>query len=65
MNRSSDHAEVVTLASLLVELTDRVVDVAERYDDTADSAIASSLFTVERQLLSARRAIERAVRDLA
>lgn len=65
MNRSSDHAEVVTLASLLVELTDRVVDVAERYDDTADWAIASSLFTVERQLLSARRAIERAVRDLA
>ncbi|HZJ26851.1 MAG TPA: hypothetical protein VFF40_07555 [Acidimicrobiia bacterium] len=65
MNRGSDHAELATLRSQLTELTERVVIVAERYDGTPDSAIASDLFTVERQLVSARRAIERAVRALA
>lgn len=65
MNQESDHAEVATIRSQLGELTERVVTVALAYEDTADSAIASDLFIVERHLISARRAIERAVRALA
>jgi hypothetical protein len=64
MTASSDHAELSTLRSQLGELTERVVRVAERYDDTPDSAIAADLFAAERALVGARRAIDRAATSL-
>ena len=53
-----------TLRSQLEDLTDRVVAVAGRYGDTADSAIAADLYAAERALFSARRALERATAAL-
>jgi hypothetical protein len=58
--RASDLAEVSTLRAQIDELVRRLLEVAERYDDTADSAIASELFAAERALVGARRALERA-----
>ena len=46
-------------------VTRRVVAVADRYRDTDDSAIAGDLDSAERGLLTARRAIDRALRSLA
>ena len=37
--------------------------VADRYRDTPDSAIVAELDTAERSLLTARRAIDRAVKS--
>jgi hypothetical protein len=65
MSGSSDRAELSTLRSQLAELTERVVRVAERYDDTPDSAIAADLFAAERALVGARRAIDRAAASLS
>ena len=42
----------------------RVVAVADLYRDTPDSAITSELDGAERNLLTARRAVERAQRNL-
>jgi hypothetical protein len=64
MATGSAHAELSTLQSQLEELTDRVVAVADRYRDTPDSAITAELDTAERSLLTARRAVERAQRNL-
>ncbi len=61
---SSDHAELATLRSQLEELTQRVVAVAARYQDTSDSAIAGDLYAAERSLFGARRALERAITAL-
>jgi hypothetical protein len=58
---ASDAAELSTLQTQIEDITQRVVSVAERYDDTADSAIASELFAAERGLIAARRSLERAV----
>jgi len=60
---SSDLAELSSLRAQLEELTARVVAVAERYD-TPDSAVASDLFAVERALVGAVRALDRAVAHL-
>jgi hypothetical protein len=57
---SSDLAELTTLRSQLEELARRVVTVAERYDDTPDSQIASDLYAAERLLVSARRSLAKA-----
>jgi hypothetical protein len=64
MATGSAHAELSTLHSQLEELTDRVVAVADRYRDTPDSAITTELDSAERNLLTARRAVERAQRNL-
>ena len=63
--RSSDHAELSTLRSALEESTRRIVAVADRYRDTEDSAIAGDLDSAERGLITARRAVDRALRSLA
>jgi len=60
---TSDLAELSTLRAQLEELTARVVAVAERYD-SPDSAVAVDLFAVERSLLGAARALDRAVAHL-
>ena len=61
MPASSDLAELSTVRSQLEELARRVEAVADRYDDTADSQIASDLYTAERTLISARRAVDKAI----
>ncbi len=61
---SSDLAELSSLRAQLLDLTTRVVNVAERADKTPDNAVAVDLFTAERALLGAGRAIDRAVSHL-
>jgi hypothetical protein len=61
---ASDLAELSTLRAQLEELTARVVSVAERYDDTPDSAIAAELFAAERLLIGAGRSLDRAIARL-
>jgi hypothetical protein len=61
---SSDRAELSTLRSQLEELTERVVAVASRYGDTSDSAVAADLYSAERSLFGARRALDRAIAAL-
>jgi len=65
MAASSDHAELSTLRSVLEETTERLVTVADRYRDTEDSAIAGDVDAAERGLIAARRAVDRALRNLA
>jgi hypothetical protein len=50
--------------SQLEELARRAVAVADRYDDTPDSQIASDLYAAERTLLNARRSLDRAIAAL-
>jgi len=61
---SSDRAELSTLRSQLEELARRAMTVADRYDDTPDSQIASDLYAAERTLLNARRSLDRAIAAL-
>jgi hypothetical protein len=61
MPPSSDLAELTTLRSQLEDLARRVETVAERYDNTPDSQIASDLYAAERLLISARRSLDKAV----
>ena len=64
MPASSDRAELSTLRSQLEELARRAMTVADRYDDTPDSQIASDLYAAERTLLNARRSLDRAIAAL-
>ena len=64
MPASSDRAELSTLRSQLEELTRRVEAVADQYDDTPDSQIASDLYAAERVLVSARRSLDKAIGEL-
>ena len=65
MSAPSDVAELSTLRAQLDEILRRIVAVAERYDETADTAIATDLFAAERSLLIARRSLDRALEMLA
>ncbi len=60
MPTNNDIAELSTVRSQLEELTDRVVAVADRYRDTADSVIAADLDQAERSMIAASRAIQHA-----
>jgi hypothetical protein len=64
MARESDQAELSSLRSQLEELTNRVVTVADRYRDTPDSALTAELDAAERNLLTARRSVDRAIKEL-
>ncbi len=64
MVSGSSRAELSTLHTQLDELTRRVVAVADRYRDSPDSAITAELDSAERNLLTARRSIERALKNL-
>ncbi|MFM8304456.1 MAG: hypothetical protein ACKOA9_09195 [Actinomycetota bacterium] len=64
MSIDSDLAEISTVRSQVEELIRRVVAVAEHYDDSPDSAVASDLFAAERSLVSARRQLDRAATHL-
>ncbi len=61
MSASSDLAELSTVRSQLEDLAQRVEAVADRYENTADSQIASDLYAAERTLVSARRAVDKAI----
>ena len=61
---SSNVAELATVRSQVEELTRRVEVVADQYRDTADSQLAADLYTAERQLIGARRAIEKVITSL-
>jgi len=61
MSASSDIAELSTVRNQVADLTERTVTVAQRYDETADSAVATELFTAERALVNASRALDRAL----
>jgi hypothetical protein len=65
MSASSDIAELSPLRAQVDELTARVTAVAERYDDTDDSAVAAELFAAERALLGAKRSLDRAITFLS
>lgn len=58
-SHGSDRAELSSLASLLDELTARLVTVGDGYRNSPDSVITAELESVERTLLAARRALER------
>jgi hypothetical protein len=55
----------VSLLAQVSDLTERVVEIADRYRDTDDSAVATELTTGERALVTARRAMEHAAAALA
>ena len=61
---NTDVAELSSLRAQLEDLTTRVVAVAERYDETPDSAVATDLFAAERSLRGAVRALDRAASHL-
>jgi hypothetical protein len=60
----SDVPELSTVRSQVEELTRRVDAVAGHYRDTADSQIAADLEAAERQLIAARRALDKAIAAL-
>jgi hypothetical protein len=64
VSTGSDLAELSTLRTQIEELTDRVLAVADHYDGTPNAAVAADLFGVERALVTARRAIDRAADSL-
>lgn len=62
---SSDQAELSALATAISDLSERVAEMAERFqadDDRADAATA--LFEAERSLRMGLRHVDRAVRSL-
>ncbi len=60
MSNASDRAHLSSIRSQLDELQTRITDIADAYASTPDSQIASELFSGERALRNAYRAIERA-----
>ncbi|MFM7616555.1 MAG: hypothetical protein ACKO72_03720 [Actinomycetes bacterium] len=64
MSATSDHAELTMLRSVLDDLVTRIVAISDRYRESEDSAVAADLDGAERTLLTARRAVDRAVDTL-
>jgi hypothetical protein len=60
VSTSSDLALLSSLGTQLEELGARITEMAERYGTTPDSALANELYTAERGLIGARRALDRA-----
>ena len=61
---ASDLATLSSIAAQIDEVQHRITAMAERYGTTPDSAIAGDLFAVERALLTARRAVQRAAQSI-
>jgi hypothetical protein len=57
-------AELSTVRSQVEELARRVTSVADQFDATPDSQIAADLYMAERQLIAARRALDKAITAL-
>lgn len=60
MSTSSDLALLSSLGAQLDEIGRRVTEMAERYGDTPDSAVATELFGAERALFATGRSLDRA-----
>jgi hypothetical protein len=60
VSTSSDLALLSSLGAQLDEIGRRVTEIAERYGDTPDSAIATELFGAERALFATGRSLDRA-----
>ena len=65
MSAQSDVAELSSLHAQIEEVTRRVVQIADNYRDTDDSAVTGELDHAERSLTNARRALEHASTRLA
>ena len=61
---ASDRAELSTLRAQMSDVIERIVAVADRYENSPHSAVASDLYAAERALLTARRALDRALAHL-
>ena len=60
----STQGDLATLSSIVAQVDDlgrRITEMAERYGETPDSAVATELFATERALASARRTLDRAM----
>jgi hypothetical protein len=57
----SDLAVISSVTTQIDELGRRVTELAERYGETPDSAVASELYATERALSTARRSLDRAM----
>lgn len=60
MSISGDLALLSSIGAQVDELERRVTELAERYGETPDSAVATELFGCERSLTAARRTLDRA-----
>ena len=59
----SPGSDLAVLSSVVAQVDDlgrRVTELAERYGETPDSAVATELFATERALATARRSLDRA-----
>ena len=65
MSAQSDVAELSSLRAQIEDVTRRVVQIADGYRDTDDSAVTGELDQAERSLTNARRALEHASTRLA
>jgi len=65
MSAQSDLAELSSLRAQVDELTRRVVQIADGYRETEDSAVTNELDQGERALMTVGRALERAAAMLA
>lgn len=59
-----EHAQLVSVAAALEELTARVTGVADRYAGTPEEHLATDLYEVERALRTAGRGLAKVVRQL-
>jgi len=64
MATESHLAELSSVLSLLEDLTERVMAVADHYRGSDASAVVVDLDAAERNLVAARRALTRATNDL-
>ena len=64
MSSTSDHAELTMLRSVLDDLVARIVQISVGAGAIKNSAVAADLDAAERTLLTARRALDRAVGTL-
>ena len=64
MSVPSDLAELSSLRAQVDDIVTRVVQIADGYRDTDDSAVTGELDQAERSLTSARRALDRAAATL-
>jgi hypothetical protein len=61
MSSASDLAVLSSVVAQVDDLGRRVTELAERYGETPDSAIAAELYSTERALAGARRSLDRVV----
>jgi hypothetical protein len=61
MSSASDLAVLSSVVAQIDDLGRRVTELAERYGETPDSAIAAELYSTERALAGARRSLDRVV----